>query len=380
MIKVNIVGDFMPIDFIENKIRDNQTDDLLCDELKKIFSDKHVNILNLECPLTTTSTIHAKTGKNFKSNPNSIAFLKRYNFKIACLANNHIMDYGISGLQDTMNVCTTNHIHTIGIREKQDTSIYRHVENDLSVSFINAAEQEFGAANRNDMGFLKEYPENIFYLIQEEKKKSNYVMLILHGGREFYDLPSPERQKRYRLYIDMGADAIVSHHTHVISGYEWYHGKPIVYSTGNFYFPIQHKDERWHESMIAHFELTKEGIAFSYTIAKSNIENQRLELATDAETTRIQEKIQKLNATIGSDNEIHSAWKDFTKNEKLQYLYLLNLFSKFRYKMTLKKYLKEPVITTTSLLRTLNILRCDAHREEAITIIQEALNEQAKTQ
>ena len=53
------------------------------------------------------------------------------------------------------------------------------------------------------------------------------MFLILHGGIEHYQLPSPRMKKWYRHIIDLGASAIVNHHQHCFSGYELYNGKPI---------------------------------------------------------------------------------------------------------------------------------------------------------
>ena len=61
--------------------------------------------------------------------------------------------------------------------------------------------------------------------------------MIVHGGHECYNLPSPRMQKQYLFYADQGADIVVGHHTHCISGYEVYKGVPIYYSLGNFCLP-----------------------------------------------------------------------------------------------------------------------------------------------
>ena len=69
--------------------------------------------------------------------------------------------------------------------------------------------------------------------------------------REHYQLPTPEQRKRLRYFIDWGVDAIVAHHTHCFSGYEYYNNKPIVYSLGNFIFDYKSKYQKglWTEGM-----------------------------------------------------------------------------------------------------------------------------------
>lgn len=53
----------------------------------------------------------------------------------------------------------------------------------------------------------------------------------------------------YRFFIDAGADAVINHHQHCISGYEHYQGKPIFYGIGNFFFPpiFKHTPKSWNE-------------------------------------------------------------------------------------------------------------------------------------
>ena len=80
--------------------------------------------------------------------------------------------------------------------------------------------------------------------IQIAKEDNDLVIVIVHGGREHYQLPTPKQRERFRFYADAGADFVVGHHTHCYSGYEIYKGKPIFYSLGNFIFDYKKKYQR----------------------------------------------------------------------------------------------------------------------------------------
>ena len=54
-----------------------------------------------------------------------------------------------------------------------------------------------------------------YYDIKEAKESHHYVIVIVHGGNEFYNLPSPRTKKLFRYIVDVGADVVLSHHTHV---------------------------------------------------------------------------------------------------------------------------------------------------------------------
>lgn len=62
------------------------------------------------------------------------------------------------------------------------------------------------------------------------------VMVQIHGGFEFAQVPSPVTVRITRAAVDAGADIVVAHHPHVLQGFEWYKGRLIAYSMGNFLF------------------------------------------------------------------------------------------------------------------------------------------------
>ncbi|MBP9113233.1 MAG: CapA family protein [Polyangiaceae bacterium] len=72
--------------------------------------------------------------------------------------------------------------------------------------------------------------------IQKESAKGGVVLVQFHAGFQFQEAGSANVQKIAREAIDAGADIVVAHHPHVLQGFEWYRGKLIAYSLGNFLF------------------------------------------------------------------------------------------------------------------------------------------------
>ncbi|WP_428269693.1 CapA family protein [Haliangium sp.] len=62
------------------------------------------------------------------------------------------------------------------------------------------------------------------------------VVVQIHGGAEFQPAPSRSGVDAARAAIDAGADLVIVHHPHVLQGLEWYRGKLIAHSMGNFVF------------------------------------------------------------------------------------------------------------------------------------------------
>ncbi|MBI4541963.1 MAG: CapA family protein, partial [Gemmatimonadetes bacterium] len=65
---------------------------------------------------------------------------------------------------------------------------------------------------------------------------ADLVVLSIHAGDEYTPLPDQRLVDFVRGAVDAGADIVLGHHPHVLRPVEWYRGKPIAYSLGNFIF------------------------------------------------------------------------------------------------------------------------------------------------
>ncbi len=233
-INILIAGDFAPCRSIEDAYNSGKRN-FYDSHILELLHNKDLSLVNLELPLTRVDTPIPKVGPNIKARHELIELVTEARFDIACLANNHIYDHGEQGLQDTLDVCEKNGIITVGagstLAEAQRI-LYRTVKS-RTVAVVNFAENEFcnaslkqGGANPMDL------IDNV-HQIQDARRNAEIVLVIVHGGHEHYHYPSPRMVKQYRYYVENGADAVVSHHTHCIGPYEIYEGKPIIYS---FYF------------------------------------------------------------------------------------------------------------------------------------------------
>ena len=218
-IKILVTGDFYA---------GNRTEELIIKEqYSKIFNDfipliqeSDIAITNLESPITYSKTASSKIGPAMKALPKTIEALKFAGFNLLTLANNHIMDYGFQGLQDTIDICRKNNMDVCGAgKDLQSASqiFYKQVQ-ETTVAIINIAENEFSTTSGEEPGANPLNPVANFYTIQEAKKNADIVFVIIHGGHEMYQLPSPRMKQTYRFFIDSGANAVIGHHTHCYSG------------------------------------------------------------------------------------------------------------------------------------------------------------------
>src|SRR5690606_26034950 len=208
--KLFIGGDFCPVGRNAELIDQGKFDEILGD-LYSSMQDVDLCILNLESPLTHSNDTISKSGPNIQGNPNAVSLLNHAGVNLVTLANNHIMDFGVKGLADTLEVCKTHNIDTVGVglTKTQRSQPFVQEINGKKLVILNFAENEFnkiGEAGANTINLIENFNQ-----IKEAKKSADFLMVIVHGGREHYQLPTPDVRERYRFFAEVGADLIVAH-------------------------------------------------------------------------------------------------------------------------------------------------------------------------
>ena len=249
---VVVTGDFAPIYRTASLIKIKNYK-LIYNDVLPVLKSADLAISNLETPLTLSDTKIEKTGSVLKALPESVEAIKYGGISLVTLANNHIFDYGEVGLKDTIDVLEANQIAYVGAGDcnKKARKPYVFEKNNKKLSIFSIAENEWSTTLGNRYGANPLNEIENYYDIVTAKKTSDFVLVIVHGGLEYYHLPSPRIKKLFRFFIDVGADAVISHHTHYYSGYEIYKNKPIVYGLGNFIFDLPDEIGDWHKGIIA---------------------------------------------------------------------------------------------------------------------------------
>ncbi len=199
-------------------------------------------ILNLETAVTKRAEKDPVQLYNFKSDPIALEGIKNAGFDMVSLANNHALDYQVGGLLDTIEHLNSYEIKYFGAgRNKQEAYRAQRIEiNGKKISILGFS--RFLPAvrwyeNEGPVIASAYQQERVLDAIDREGKDADYVIIYIHWGVEKNNRPENwQRQFAYDM-IDRGADAIVGSHPHVLQGFEYYNGKPIAYSLGNFLFP-----------------------------------------------------------------------------------------------------------------------------------------------
>ena len=167
-----------------------------------------------------------------------MAGLRAVPFEVACLANNHVLDYGVAGLREHLRVLTRAGIRTVGagLTEAQALVPLSVRVNGQSVHIINISEGEDLTASTGGPGVFGWDVPLAAAQTRALKQLGGVVIVIAHCGLEYVPFPPPYVVAAFRALAEAGADCVIGHHPHVPQGIEWWHGRPILYSLGNFAF------------------------------------------------------------------------------------------------------------------------------------------------
>jgi poly-gamma-glutamate synthesis protein (capsule biosynthesis protein) len=227
------------------------------------FKNSDGAIINLEGPFTTSSS-NFKQNIPLKANPNYAHVLKDNNIVVACLANNHIMDYGSKGLADTISSLKSSGVNYTGAGDNLEQAtklVYLNVKGrKITVlnfmdnkTFTEFSASEMAAATSNSSGYAPADWNTIKNRIDEAKNNSDATVVVFHYGNEYSTSPNTSQIELSHKCIDEGADMVIGSHAHVIQKVESYNGKPIFYSLGNFVF--DQSNPNTHSSLMVEMQL-----------------------------------------------------------------------------------------------------------------------------
>lgn len=344
----------------------------------KLFKTSDFNIVNLEAPVTKSDNKILKTGPHLKSYKKStLEVLQHLNINITTLANNHIKDYDEQGVFDTISFCKENNIIPIGAgKDIEEASKTLTLDTDAGrIAIINIAENEWASADidsagANGMNLIKDTRA-----IQQAKKEHDYVFVIIHGGHEYYHLPSPRMQEQYRFYIDQGADLVVGHHPHATSGYEIYNNSPIYYSLGNFLFTKDSVYDSWYEGLILEIDIHEGKLNHLVHPIKQAKNKFNLELSENKEKINTLDQIKEINNIISNKNLLNEAWSDLVDSRYNSYLnyWSPTNFIKSKLFNGVKNRLKVNFSNKKSLTLYSNLIRCESHLDLSKAVIKKRI-------
>ncbi|MDD4018783.1 MAG: CapA family protein [Kiritimatiellae bacterium] len=154
---------------------------------------------------------------------------------VFALANNHIMDFGVRGLEETLKSLDARGIRSCGAGKNIHAARESVIVNDkgVDIGIISCCEAQFGVSRRDTAG-VAEFGPWVYRAIRQLRTKVDAVIVSVHAAIEDSPWPSLYIRELYHSFIDAGAAVVHGHHSHVPQGYEAYGEGVIFYGMGNF--------------------------------------------------------------------------------------------------------------------------------------------------
>ena len=223
--------------------------------VRDIFKQDDLTLVNFEGTFTDTKYVPDRKKNNsflFNISPSYVNVLTDNYIEAVSLENNHVMDHGDEGYDDTIRTLVE-----AGVAYSNSTTI-----GEFTVEGIRIAMLSYLCIDRYDkpVGGYSSLYEKVAADIQTVKQEYPLVIVSFHWGNELDYIPTDRQKKMGRLAVDSGADLVIGHHSHRMNPIELYNGVYICYSLGNFCFSGNDKPSDMNSYLFqTRFRFTKSG-------------------------------------------------------------------------------------------------------------------------
>lgn len=240
-----VTGDILPGRSVHLHFVNHKDPKFAFTEVASQLREADVTLVNLEGPLITDCPV-IRSGVTFCGDPRFAEGLEFAGVDVVNIANNHILNFGYKGREETVRV-----LREKGFGISGDEQIAYRKVGDIKFAFL-GLDTVFSFLDRSYLSRL----------LKKAKRNADVVIVQFHWGQEYTYTPKPAGDDPVdlaRFAIDKGADLVVGNHPHWFQGMEFYKDVPIAYSHGNFVF-----DQMWSRG-------TQEGVVGRYTFYKDEL-------------------------------------------------------------------------------------------------------------
>ena len=278
-------------------------DGLVTEPLRSELTGADLLEINNEFCFSTRGVQAPDKQYTFRVNPSYVSVLTDLGVDVAGLANNHVLGFGHDALLDTFTTLTDAGIEYTGAGNSLSDA------SKLVVKEVNGKKIGFLAASRvipvaswnvenSQPGVFTCYDTTaLCNAISEAKSQVDYLFVCVHWGTEHTDVLTDYQKPNAHAYIDAGADGVIGAHSHCLQGIEYYNGKPIFYSLGNFIF-----NETIDSTMAVKFTISSDD-QVSVQLLPATASGATTSLASEEKATSIYNYLQGISPTVTIDEE-----------------------------------------------------------------------------
>ena len=238
---INLADDWNTMEFYGQQ--ENGIYDCIDPQLIHEMQQADLTCVNLEFCLSDRGAPMAGKKYTFRAKPERAEILKELGVDLANLANNHIYDYGTDAFLDTLSILDENGIAHAGAgtdAAEAEEPFYTEIDG-RTVAVVSATRAEkyilTPEAEEETPGVFRCYDmTKVLQKVREAKERADIVIAYIHWGTEYSETLETAQTEGAKALVDAGADVVLGAHPHCLQGMEFYEGKPILYSLGNYWF------------------------------------------------------------------------------------------------------------------------------------------------
>lgn len=256
-----LTGDVIPARVVNQKMVAMNDFGWPLRQIQSVLKNADITLIDLEAPLTKHCPI-TNEGFTFCGDMRFALTLHDAGVDVANIANNHTLNYGWEGIEETQQSLDEQGIQTTGFNTVANESLldvctYSTVCSSFTTTMIQG--KTVGFLGYNAVG-QQMNEEIVRSQIEAADSLVDVLVVSVHWGKEYERYPVPDASLAPddpvlwgRKFVDWGADVVAGNHPHWYQNMEWYTNKdnekkPIFYALGNTVF-----DQEWSEE-------TKEGV------------------------------------------------------------------------------------------------------------------------
>ena len=195
--------------------------------VRDLLTSADLTVGNLEGTFTDKPSVSVVDNKilRFTFDLSLATMLEDFGFDGFSLANNHALDFGEFGFEETQATLSQHGLFYFGSANNDKSNISKRVT---------VKESEFCF-----VGYHQLFTASTLSVVTEITNLDatcDYTVVFAHWGEEYKDIENDAQRNIGRVFIDAGADLVIGAHPHVVQPVEIYKDKAIFYSLGNFLF------------------------------------------------------------------------------------------------------------------------------------------------
>ena len=295
----------------------------------------HVRLINLETSITTSDDYWKGKGIHYRMSPQNMAALSAAGIDVCALANNHVLDWGHTGLLDTLEALKKAHIRTTGagsdavsaaapavicINDRQRVTVYSVGLRDSGIPGSWSATSSRAGVNLLPDLSTKSV-RHIQKMVEAAQRRGDIVIVSIHwGGNWGHDISRRQREFAQRLIDEGVVDIVHGHSSHHVKAIEVYNNKLILYGCGDFlndYEGIGGYEEFRADLTLMYFATldSSSGHLLDLQMTPMQIKQFQLRRASPADTRWLSETLNRVGRSFGtrvkidSDNRLILQWE-----------------------------------------------------------------------